>query len=123
MLDNFGMGEFLMLALFALLFFGPERLPQIGAQLGKWLSKLTSYSKAFMNQWTEEAAAVQGAVQDVMSIRDEIRAAQAEIAATLNNLGVLKWEIGELGEAEHLHRRSLCRLDISELDVRDHLRY
>ena len=40
MLDNFGMGEFLMLALFALLFFGPERLPQIGAQLGKWLSKL-----------------------------------------------------------------------------------
>jgi Sec-independent protein translocase protein TatA len=83
MLDNFGMGEFLMLALFALLFFGPERLPQIGAQLGKWLSKLTSYSKAFMNQWTEEAAAVQGAVQDVMMIRDEIRAAQAEIAESL----------------------------------------
>jgi len=84
MLDNFGMGEFLMLALFALLFFGPERLPQIGAQLGKWLSKLTSYSRAFMTQWTEEAAAVQGAVQDVMMIRDEIRAAQAEIAESLN---------------------------------------
>jgi Sec-independent protein translocase protein TatA len=84
MLDNFGMGEFLMLALFALLFFGPERLPQIGAQLGRWLSKLTSYSKAFMTQWSEEAAAVQGAVQDVISIRDEIRAAQAEISETLN---------------------------------------
>ena len=84
MLDNFGMGEFLTLALFALLFFGPQRLPQMGAQLGRWLSKLTSYSKAFMTQWSEEAAAVQGAVQDVMSIRDEIRAAQAEIAQTLS---------------------------------------
>jgi Sec-independent protein translocase protein TatA len=85
MLDNFGMGEFLMLALFALLFFGPERLPQIGAQLGKWLAKLTGYSKAFMAQWSEEAAAVQGAVQDVMMIRDEILAAQAEITETLNS--------------------------------------
>ena len=85
MLDNFGMGEFLVLAFFALLFFGPERLPQIGAQLGRWLSKLTGYSKAFMNQWSEEAAAVQGAVQDVMAIRDEIRSAQAEIAQTLND--------------------------------------
>lgn len=84
MLDNFGMGEFLVLALFALLFFGPARLPQIGAQLGRWLSKLTTYSRAFMTQWSEEAAAVQGAVQDVMTIRDEIRAAQAEIAESLN---------------------------------------
>ena len=50
MLDNFGMGEFFVLALFALLFFGPERLPQIGAQLGRWLSKLTGYSRAFMTQ-------------------------------------------------------------------------
>jgi Sec-independent protein translocase protein TatA len=84
MLDNFGMGEFLMLAFFALLFFGPERLPQIGARVGRWLSQLTQYSKAFMTQWTEEAGAIQDAVQEVKGIRDEIRAAQVEISQSLN---------------------------------------
>jgi Sec-independent protein translocase protein TatA len=84
MLDNFGIGEFLMLALFALLFFGPERLPQIGARLGRWLNRLTQYSKAFMTQWSEEALVIQDAVQEVKGIRDEIVAARAEIASTLD---------------------------------------
>jgi Sec-independent protein translocase protein TatA len=84
MLDNFGMGEFLMLAIFALLFFGPERLPQMGARLGRWLSQLTQASKVFMTQWTEEAAVIQDAVREVQGIRDEIRAAQAEISGSLD---------------------------------------
>jgi Sec-independent protein translocase protein TatA len=84
MLDNFGIWEFLLLALFALLFFGPERLPQIGARLGRWLSQLTQYSKAFMNQWSDEALAIQDALQEVKGIRDEIVAAQAEIASSLH---------------------------------------
>jgi Sec-independent protein translocase protein TatA len=78
------MGEFLMLAFFALLFFGPERLPQIGARVGRWLSQLTQYSKAFMTQWSEEAGAIQDAMQEVKGIRDEIRAAQVEISQSLN---------------------------------------
>jgi Sec-independent protein translocase protein TatA len=78
------MGEFLMLAFFALLFFGPERLPQLGARVGRWLSQLTQYSKAFMTQWSEEAGAIQDAMQEVKGIRDEIRAAQAEISQSLN---------------------------------------
>ena len=85
MLDNFGMGEFLLLAFFALLFFGPERLPQIGARLGRWLAQLTQYSKAFMTQWGEEAIAIQDAVQEVKGIRDEIRAAQAEISQSITS--------------------------------------
>ena len=84
MLDNFGMGEFLILALFALLFFGPERLPQMGARLGRWLSSLTQYSKAFMNQWSEEALVIRDAVAEVKGIRDEIVAAQAEISSSLD---------------------------------------
>ena len=84
MLDNLGMGEFLILALFALLFFGPERLPEIGARVGRWLSQLTQASKVFMTQWTEEAAAIQDAVREIQGIRDEIRAAQAEISGSLD---------------------------------------
>lgn len=84
MLDNLGMGEFLILALFALLFFGPERLPEMGARVGRWLSQLTQASKVFMTQWTEEAAAIQDAVREIQGIRDEIRAAQAEISGSLD---------------------------------------
>lgn len=83
MFDNFGLSEFFFLAVLALLFFGPERLPQIGARVGRWVTSLTQYSKAFMNQWREEALVIQEAVDEVRGIRDEIRAAQAEIASTL----------------------------------------
>ena len=83
MFDNFGLGEFFFLALLALLFFGPERLPQIGAKLGRWVGKLTQYSKAFMNEWREEALVIHDAVAEVKGIRDEIVAAQAEISSTL----------------------------------------
>lgn len=84
MLDNFGLMEFLVLAFMALLFFGPERLPQMGAKLGRWLTQLTQYSKTFMTQWSDEALAIQDAVSEVRGIREEIRAAQAEISSSLN---------------------------------------
>jgi len=84
MFDNFGLGEFFFLALLALLFFGPERLPQIGAQIGKWIARLTQYSKSFMNEWRDEALAIHEAVEEVRGIRDEIAAARAEITSTLD---------------------------------------
>ena len=84
MLDNFGFGEFFFLALLALLFFGPERLPRIGAQIGRWIRNLTQYSSAFMTEWREEALAVYDAVEEVKGIRDELVAARTEIAGTLH---------------------------------------
>lgn len=83
MLDNFGLGEFFLLALLALLFFGPERLPQMGAKLGQWIAKLTSYSRSFMTEWREEALAIHEAVAEVRGIRDELIAAQREISGSL----------------------------------------
>ena len=104
MLDNFGMGEFLMLALFALLFFGPERLPEMGARIGRWLGQLTQASKMFMTQWTEEAAAIQDAVREVQGIRDEIRAAQAEISGSLD---IARQDIEQtIGEAQSTVRQA-----------------
>ena len=84
MLDNLGFGEIAMLALLALLFFGPERLPQMGARIGRWIATLTQSSKAFMNEWREEALVVYDAVEEVKGIRDEIVAARAEIAGTVS---------------------------------------
>jgi Sec-independent protein translocase protein TatA len=84
MLDNFGLGEFFFLAMLALLFFGPERLPQIGARLGRWVGSLTQYSKTFLTEWREEALAIHDAVEEVKGIRDEIVAARAELSSTLD---------------------------------------
>lgn len=84
MFDNLGLGELFFLALLALFFFSPERLPQVGAQIGRWMASLTKHSTAFMNEWREEALAVHDAVQEVKGIRDEIAAARAEIAGTLH---------------------------------------
>jgi Sec-independent protein translocase protein TatA len=83
-LDNLGLGEFFFLALLALVFFGPERLPGIGARIGRWIRSLTSYSSAFLNEWRDEALAVHDAVEQVKGIRDEIVAARTEIASTLD---------------------------------------
>lgn len=85
MFDNFGTGEFLTIAFFALLFFGPERLPKIGAAVGGWLRKLTDQSRLFMTQWREEALAIQDAVEEVRGIRDEILAARQELASTIDH--------------------------------------
>ena len=92
MLDNLGLGEFFFLALLALLFFGPERLPQIGARLGRWIRSLTQYSSAFLNEWRDEALVVHDAVQEVKGIRDEIVAARSEIVDTL---GTARTDLGD----------------------------
>ena len=84
MFDNFGLGELFFLAVLGLLFFGPDRLPGMGAKVGRWIASMTQYSKTFMTQWQEEAAVVQDAVEEVKGIRDEIVAARAEIASTMN---------------------------------------
>jgi Sec-independent protein translocase protein TatA len=84
MLDNLGFGEIFFLGLLLFLFFGPERLPQLGARLGRWVANLTRYSGTFMNEWREEALAVHDAMEQVRGMREEIAAARAEIASTLH---------------------------------------
>jgi sec-independent protein translocase protein TatB len=86
MLHNLGLSEFLVLATLALLFFGPERLPQIAAQIGRWLARLRQYSRAFMTEWSDESLVLREAMAEVKSIRDEILAAQTELATTLDSV-------------------------------------
>jgi Sec-independent protein translocase protein TatA len=110
MLDNLGFGEIFFLGLLLFLFFGPERLPQLGAQVGRWVSNLTRYSGAFMTEWREEALVVQDALQQVKGIRDEIAAARADIASTLHetrdDLGEAvesaRWDVGQ--QVQHATR-------------------
>ena len=83
MFDNFGLSEFLTIAFFALLFFGPEQLPRMGAKLGSWTRSLITQYKLFTSRWSEEALVVQDAVRESRAILDEIKAARHEITGTL----------------------------------------
>jgi Sec-independent protein translocase protein TatA len=83
MLHNLGFGEIFFLGLLLFLFLGPDRLPQLAARLGRWVSNLTRYSGAFMNEWRDEVLAMHDAMEQVNGLRDEIAAARAEIASTL----------------------------------------
>jgi sec-independent protein translocase protein TatA len=44
---NIGAPEILLLAIFALIFFGPKRLPEIGRQIGRALAEVRRVSREF----------------------------------------------------------------------------
>jgi TatA/E family protein of Tat protein translocase len=44
---NLGAGEILLLALLALLLFGPKRLPEVGRQVGRALAEIRRVSREF----------------------------------------------------------------------------
>jgi Tat protein translocase TatB subunit len=53
---NLGPGEILLLAIFALIFFGPKRLPEIARQIGKAVAEIRKYTREFeteVNKVTE----------------------------------------------------------------------
>ncbi len=50
---NLGAGEILLLALLALLLFGPKRLPEIGRQVGRALAEVRRVSREFEREVRE----------------------------------------------------------------------
>jgi Tat protein translocase TatB subunit len=47
---NIGPGEILLLAIFALIFFGPKRLPEIGRQVGRAVAQIRRLSREFESE-------------------------------------------------------------------------
>lgn len=52
---NIGPGEILLLAIFALIFFGPKRLPEVGRQVGRALAELRRVSRDFEREVRDAA--------------------------------------------------------------------
>jgi Sec-independent protein translocase protein TatA len=110
MLHNLGLGELFVLATLAFFFFGPERLPQVAAQIGRWLARLRQYSRAFMAEWSDESLVLREAMAEVKSIRNEILAAQTELATTLDSVR------RDAEEGVHVAREALsaARIDLRQ---------
>jgi sec-independent protein translocase protein TatB len=52
---NVGLGEIVIIVLVTLLLFGPERLPQMARQAGRWLGRLRLTTQDALDQLKDEA--------------------------------------------------------------------
>ena len=55
-LDSLGTSELLVILVFALIFFGPRKLPEISRQIGKSLAEFRRASEDFKRTWEREVA-------------------------------------------------------------------
>jgi sec-independent protein translocase protein TatB len=51
-----GFTELLLISVLALIVLGPERLPKVAAQLGRWVGRARAMARQFRDQLEEEAA-------------------------------------------------------------------
>jgi TatA/E family protein of Tat protein translocase len=76
---SLGAGEILLLALLALLLFGPKRLPEVGRQVGRALAEVRRVSREFEREVREVAEPFQREIRDATEpITREVRELEAE---------------------------------------------
>ncbi len=63
---NLGAGEVLLLAIFALIFFGPKRLPEIGRQVGRAIAEVRKLSREFEAEVKEVTEPFRREIEDVL---------------------------------------------------------
>ena len=74
-MNVFGIGlpEMAVIAIIALLVFGPKKLPEIGRSLGKTLRSFQDASKEFENEFKREAQKIEESVQMNAQLEGEIK--------------------------------------------------
>lgn len=79
-MGNLGFPELLVIAVVALLVFGPERLPELAQQAGRFISRFreeTSKSVAEL----KKAAEIEDLDRELRSMRDELRGVGKELTS------------------------------------------
>ncbi|MGH8903901.1 MAG: Sec-independent protein translocase protein TatB [Egibacteraceae bacterium] len=71
---NPSFGEMLMLAILALVIFGPERLPEVARNAGKTVAKFRREANNTLDQFRRSAD-----LQDLQDLRNELRAMSADL--------------------------------------------
>jgi sec-independent protein translocase protein TatB len=101
MLD-FGFSEVLLISVLALVVLGPEKLPRLASQVGRWIGRARAMARQFREQLEEEVnvedarrvreaksadSATQAGVQSIgaTAARDEVAAGQQEYESTFSH--------------------------------------
>ncbi len=63
-MGNIGAPEIMLLAIFALIFFGPKRLPEIGRQIGRALAEVRRVSRDFEREVRDAAEPFEREIRD-----------------------------------------------------------
>ena len=79
MFGSIGGSEFLLIAVLALLLFGPRKLPQIGRSVGRALAEFRGATHEFKSTLQREVE-----LEEIREAKDDLTAAGRDIAETVN---------------------------------------
>lgn len=86
-MGNLGFMEVFVVAVIALLVFGPERLPELARNAGKAMAKFRSEASRSIDD-LKRAADLQGLDKDLRGIRDDVTGLRASVTGALGGTGV-----------------------------------
>ena len=67
-MGNIGAPEIILLAIFALIFFGPKRLPEIGRQVGRALAEVRRVSREFEREVRDAAEPFEREIREAEAV-------------------------------------------------------
>lgn len=95
---DFGFWEILTILLVALLIAGPERLPGLAAELGKWAGNIRRLAGEFKSELTQELEHKE-ITQQIKPLADDIAAGKKEIEETVGKVNKNLRGVEPLAEA------------------------
>ena len=81
-MGNFGFSEMLVIAVIALLVFGPERLPELARNAGKMMSRFRAETTKSVEE-LRRAADLHGIDEDLRSIRQDVDGIRSSVTGAL----------------------------------------
>jgi len=87
-MNLFGIGtsEFIIILILALIFLGPQRLPEYANKLGQKIREWRMMSQVFMVEWKEELAALEEARQSLAEARSALLEAQRTVTSEVKEV-------------------------------------
>lgn len=87
-MGSLGTGEILVIALVALIVFGPQRLPEITRKAGELLAKARQMSKSVTDTIDAELGEVSGPIKDLKGEYDATMSQMKGVASSIPDLSV-----------------------------------
>ena len=79
-----GFSEIMVIFGLALVVLGPEKLPKLAANLGRWVGRARSMARQFRDQLETEAESIKSGVSEVQT---QMQSGMAELESSLSSVG------------------------------------